>query len=870
MPNGWSETQRDRYLHKISEFNQRSLTGRCSSVLELQEGVFQGNLDYSALASELRRTGAEQLQVNISFPPVEFQDCTHENLAPLPARLHGFLSYHIPLSGNLQPVVLHLAYGVRRSDVYRAFGILAGFLVLPLLVTLWMGRAALNSEKADLAAAWFGFFRTLNYLLTASSLLWITSGLGARRVIQDWISQAALSRWSALTLDVVVLVGPAFLVYLLCMIAAYPVDARLRGARSNEREFLLRQVATIGARAVPLMFVLAVLETIRDGISASVALLLLAVVASQLLRIVQLLAMKAYPQTLTTGELRDRVFAMAASLGVKLTQVHVLPAGKGLMANAFAARNKVVIFTDYLLQKLTKREVETVAAHELAHLRHNHPIKRAMAFYAALFLPLYFGQISGLFSGLAIPLGLVTRFYGSPSVYLRWMSILFAFEQWSQRDLVLVLLGLTGFYMLSRRFEYSADATALLVARDPEAQITALLKISRLNFTPIHWGRASGSWSTHPSMLQRVKRIAAGGGIRPERLQQLLENHAALAPGARACEAESQETHFDVPAANDPEARRSAVRQHSATQGKLWVLRLVYLLPPLLVSLLVRSVHLEGPHAVAAYVTGVVGTAVLVTLAGVWLGSVGSAARKRRLLALFEKAGIPVGRPGDVLVGFAPTEYPRIFGTQYHWDHGFLVLSQNRLQFIGERTKFALKAADIDGIALGRGGPSWWRYKRIYVSWKDAGSGREGIFNLSWLEPGSMWSQTRRLQDLYHRLQTWHLQPNAQEPVRPELANFESPANGQVTNISPKKLASLRVNLKLLAQQLPMAIAVSILLRAQLWYVCGAICGVRLIQWFPLAVYRDRPTLVSAARAGEVNSATSNERRHQSLAAGSN
>ena len=36
-------------------------------------------------------------------------------------------------------------------------------------------------------------------------------------------------------------------------------------------------------------------------------------------------------------DLRDRVFALAAQAGVKVQQVYILPAGKGRMANAFAA-----------------------------------------------------------------------------------------------------------------------------------------------------------------------------------------------------------------------------------------------------------------------------------------------------------------------------------------------------------------------------------------------------------------------------------------------------------------------------------------------------------------------------------------------------
>jgi Zn-dependent protease with chaperone function len=856
LANGWSQAERNRYLHQVSEFNQRNISGRCSSVLHRQDGLFEGEIDYTALAAQLIAAGADQLQVSVRFPQTGFQDYTHATLSQFSFPTRGYLIYQIPLSGDTKPALLHLAYGFRRVEVYKAFAILAAFLAFPLLVTIWMGYVAIQSQKNDPSAAWFGFFRNLNFLLTASTLAWVTSGLGARRVIQGWTAEVIASRWNAVAADVLVTIGPVFLVYLLCMAAAYPVNARLRGSSWSQREFLLRQLATLGAKAIPLMFLLAALEMIRDSVAACVALSLFAVMSIHILKLVQLWAMKTYPQPLTSGELRDRVSAMASSVGVQLTQLYVLPTGKGLMANAFAAKNKVVIFTDYLLQKLTKREVLAVAAHELAHLRHNHPLKRGLAFAAAICLPLYFGLISGVVSGFVmIPLAVLTRLFSSPRLFLHLGSLMLAFEQWSQRDLVLILLGLTGFYMLSRHFENSADATALLVARDPEAQITGLLKLSRLNFTPIHWSKASESWSSHPSMLRRVKRIAAAGEVPPERLNQLLKNYLAGSPaepvdGIAAVPAD----HFEVPDVNHPEVLRSAVRKRSQAQAKLWTLFFVYTITPVSFSLLVLHFHLEGRQGLAVRAIGVPLTAVLVTFVAGWFASISRGASKRRLLARFAKEGLLLS-PGDVFVGLAPTDSPRIFGTKYYWDNGFLTLSQDRFQFVGECTRFALRREEIGRIVLGPGGPGWWPVERIYLSWNDAGKGRNGVFNVSWLQPGWIWSRRARMRSLYRHLQEWQQRPDTEETLQSGLAELESPSVGQVTNMSPKKLASLALNVKLLAQLLPLAIAVSILLQAEIWYVCSVICAVRFVQWVPLRLYKEKPILVGVARATDLTQA---------------
>jgi hypothetical protein len=408
--------------------------------------------------------------------------------------------------------------------------------------------------------------------------------------------------------------------------------------------------------------------------------------------------------------------------------------------------------------------------------------------------------------------------------------------------------------MLSRRFEDTADATAVLVGRDPEAQITGLLKVSRANFTPIQWGRGSGSWLSHPSTLRRVKRIAAIGGVPPERLQQILGEHSALVQTSATSEqvagqVEASEDHYALPAAKDPESVRSAVMKHNATQRRLWALWLVYLLPPTLVSLAILHAHLERTHATVAYLAGVVATALMAIFAGASLGRSGVFAGRRRVAAQLLKDKIPAPRPGDVFIGFAPAPFPRLYGTQYHWDNGFLILARNRLQFVGEQTKFSLNASDIEGITVGRGAPSWWKYRRVYVRWTDPVNNRSGVFNLYPLERCSIWSQTRQVLALYERLQSWRRNSGAYEPVRPDFADLQSPAIGQVTSISPKQLGTIKVNTKVLAQLLLLGIALSILTRAEMWYICGAVVVVRLIQCIPFWFYRESPVAFPPVRA---------------------
>jgi Zn-dependent protease with chaperone function len=58
----------------------------------------------------------------------------------------------------------------------------------------------------------------------------------------------------------------------------------------------------------------------------------------------------------------------------------MMPAGKSQMANAFASRNHLEFFTDYLLNRLNKREVSAVAAHEITHIQKKHATWKIAAF----------------------------------------------------------------------------------------------------------------------------------------------------------------------------------------------------------------------------------------------------------------------------------------------------------------------------------------------------------------------------------------------------------------------------------------------------------------------------------------------------------
>lgn len=841
----WSAARRERFHKQMADSTRRFLSGHCEGALSKQGQLFAGNLNFTALTRELQRLGVDRLLIYIEIPKTQFREYTQTNLVRDVLIQSGTLLYRIPITEKSSLPVLHLAYGFRPADLHRAFAILGAFVVVPVLLTFWMRRRALALATMDAAAAWFGFLRTLNWLVLGVSLLWLTSGFGARQMLQDWVASLGFSTFKAALLDVSVFIIPAFLPYFLCLSLSYPVHAQLRGTQWTHREFLLRQSTLVGTWALPLMIVLAALGLINEQPELAIALFFLSFLVLRALQFLRFRITKELPQPLTTGELRDRVFGLAGQLGVAVRQIFILPAGKGQIANAYAAQNRIVMFTDYLLEHLDKHEVDGVAAHELAHLRHNHPGKRMLVFLAVMFLPFYFGWLMRSVTGLIMePLGALTATTVTAKVVSTWWKALFFFEQWSQKDFFLLVFGMTGFYFYSRHCENVADAAAVRLTGNAEAQITGLLKVSRLNLIPIRWGKASEKWLTHPSTVRRAHRMAAVGGLAPERLQQILQeydsqdNRAKIAP---------PEDRYCVPSADDPEKVNVALRDRTRTQARLWLNLALYVLPIAAFSVLIQKIGLNGYGVFASYLAAIAITSVIVTLGSVCIGESGKEHEKIRLERYFERQGISLGRAGDVVVGFAPGPYPRIFGSRYHWDSGFLIFAKNQLQFIGQQVKFSFSPSDINAVTVARGGPSWWKFERVYVRWK-TDDGRNGVFNLNSLEPGSVWRTNRRVRDLCSQIEQWRRQPENYDDVRSQLKNLKPLDVGQVTSDSPKKSGSLRITLTVLWMLLLLTFAVGTLIRAEMGYLISSIMALRLIQSIPYWRYQDRiPTFDSEA-----------------------
>ncbi len=219
-------------------------------------------------------------------------------------------------------------------------------------------------------------------------------------------------------------------------------------------------------------------------------------------------------------ELYRLVENLAIAAGLPAPKIYVID---DTATNAFATgrnpKNAVIVFTTGILQKLNKTELEGVVAHELSHIG-NYDI-RLMTLVVVLvgvltLLADWFLRFSFM-SGRSRERNQAQAIFMIAGIVLALLS-----------PLIATLIQLA----ISRKREYLADASGVLLTRYPEGLASALEKISKdtepleaANKATAHLyianplknrhggvGWFAGIFNTHPPVEERIKRLRGMGG----------------------------------------------------------------------------------------------------------------------------------------------------------------------------------------------------------------------------------------------------------------------------------------------------------------------------------------------------------------------
>ena len=226
----------------------------------------------------------------------------------------------------------------------------------------------------------------------------------------------------------------------------------------------------------------------------------------------QLLMLVLYPKLilplfnkltpLPPGELRDRLIALGDRTGFRASTIEVIDGSKrsghsNAYFTGFGRFRRIVLF-DTLIAQLSPEELEAVLAHEIGHYRRGH-VPKMIALSAI-----------SLFVGLAA----IAWLARSP-----WFNLAFGFppDQMAPSLLLFALLsGIVTFWftpvtnMLTRKYEYEADAFARDAVHGSGPMIAALRKLAQKNLTnltphPLY----SAFFYSHPTIVERERALTA-------------------------------------------------------------------------------------------------------------------------------------------------------------------------------------------------------------------------------------------------------------------------------------------------------------------------------------------------------------------------
>lgn len=607
-------------------------------------------------------------------------------------------------------------------------------LFVPVAITLWVRRRARNVSDVNRVAVWYSCVRFLRYLTIATLLLWwvATDIADGKHSFDLLLAARGFAKIPGAAIFALLIFWlPPIAIIIFCQVLLKPVYSGVRGVQWTRAELARQSFYSLAASFFPLLLVISGINNLfhDGGIRYLLLSYFLAAVCAIFFGRRLRKEMQLSPNALTTGELRDRAFQIAGQLRIKLQQIYLLPPGRSRMANAFARSGRSILLTHYLLSHLTRREVDSVVAHELAHIKHDHP--RFLGF-----------ALMGGFATVAVP------YFIFPPL-----------PQWKPLfDVLFIAVPLLGYYFVARRFEFTADATSVRVTGDPAAMITALVKLHRLNLLPLQWGKWNEKFLTHPSTMRRAGAIACLASLPDDRVAQLVQESMESSPSPDDGGAGGAQFYpLPSPASIAQKVFSTDFKQAQTLRSYFGSLFLIVVLPALLLRVFAALGIFDSGLPAFALTFFLCAAFFLLYLN--FFPFFGYPKMTGRMLAHAESEGIiprEIFKQGAAtLVGLSPGPAPRIFDGNYSWDAGFLFFSGDRLCYVGEETRFSLRRDQIVAIQLGPGMPSWFRARIPYIVWRESPSSPSIIFNVRPLAVRSVRTMNRAALQLEKQFESW-------------------------------------------------------------------------------------------------------------------
>jgi Zn-dependent protease with chaperone function len=403
---------------------------------------------------------------------------------------------------------------------------------------------------------------------------------------------------------------------------------------------------------------------------------------------------------LSGGELSERVSALVAKARRPPIKVFVSFSVRSQVSTPFTLPGKSIFLTAPLVRSLSKREVDAVVAHELAHFNHS---SRGQWTALALAMVLFGTPLSGVL--LSLPGGLLVAM-------LLPLTVLFA----ALRE--------------ARRREFAADASAAALTGDPRAMISSLARVSRNNKILLEMNAAAEWLSTHPSTRKRIQTLAAAARLSPSEVESL-------------CNSDDPGYPYELPAQEAVGVIFTPAWQKMNAGVYGWAVLLGNSAAGLFVAWLL-------------YRTTGAGTAQL--LGGMVLGCLLTKGLTATLMSsnyarLRRKLEAKLGVRGQ-LVGLAVDSEPRMYDGRRFSDAGLLWFAGGRFCYRSERTTIELNPSDVVDVEMIAASPANWFRMAPMVRFRRPESGEPNSGDLAAfiLHPLAWLAANRRL---LHSIERW-------------------------------------------------------------------------------------------------------------------
>ncbi len=659
---------------------------RCSNKLRRDGLALEAVVDLAPIVQKL--APADEIELWLEYPRLGFESLSTP-LADQGGRLR--VTRTARFAASAAPGPIRIQFGYRSDQLALIYLPLVGMALALTLIAMSLSRAGLAEMNRSV------------FLL--GTILWLAaaSRLQAADPLRILLSGTPLAE---LTGALAQYCPPLF-----CIAAGTALGGRNRTDRTPTETFA-DFFWSFGMLLFPLSCALAAVPAMADGNWIGAAPLLLLVTVSILVCRWRMRANAGSTSVrqLSSGELKERVAEMAARAGRKDVRVHISSSTRSRALNAFAMRRSGILLTAPLVQTLTKREVDAVAAHELSHFgQMPRSPWAALAIAAVLFQTPVAEILLSEAAGLAVAVGL---------------------------PLIVFFAALKG----ARKREFQADAGAVRLTGDLRAMIAALARIARANKRPFEYNAVVEWFSTHPSMRKRIRALAAAGGLAAADVETLSSTDL---PG-----------EFYTLPPEEGSAIFTLAWQQANARRYVWTVLLGTSGAGLLVAWLLDEfvgagvLQLVGGIALGCAITKVLSTAVMTS----------NYARLRRKLV--RKLGV-----SGQLVGLAVDSEPRLYNGYRFSDAGLLWFEAGRLCYRSERTTIALNPSDVVDVSMVAAAPSSWRRLQPMVRFRD-GEGRVQSFILHPVE----WGATPRR--LLQSIERWRTTATSAESM--SVSGFES------------------------------------------------------------------------------------------------